>query len=633
MAEYRPKGRGLERVLGTGALFSTAYGNVGSSIYYALGLVAIYAAGATTLVFVIAGLIFAATAATYAEATTMYPEAGGSASFSRRAFNEFWSFFAGWGQMLTYIVTISISAFFVPHYLGVFWEPLGESPADIIGGLLIVITLGVLNVVGVQESAGVNIFFAIADFLTQCLLVVIGVVLVLDPDLLLRQIDFGSVPTFSDFLIAIPVGMVAYTGIETISNMAEEARDYKKTIPRGIGLVVGAVAVIYVFLPSIALSVMPVQNGETLLAKSQEQGGFADDPILGVVENIDLGPLQGAAEVYVGVLAATILFIATNAGLIGVSRLTYSMGQHRQLPEGLRRLHPKFRTPYVAIALFGTIACLAILPGQADFLGTIYAFGAMLSFTMAHGAVTWLRVKHPEIDRPWKSPFSFRLRGHEVPLLAVLGGIGTGIAFVVVTVLDVRVLISGVVWLTIGITCYVLYRRAQKLPLTETRKVVLPKPAVEHEVEYESVLVAFEDSRYSAGAVDTAARLAARRRRGIHILVTIAVPANAPIDASMPEQEAKAAAAVDSARVRGGRRVTGHWEKVRAGEAGRRILEEAREIKARAIVLSVPPRRAGSSLLGRTAETVLSDRPCRVIIDSTPAEVERREAEKAGVPA
>jgi APA family basic amino acid/polyamine antiporter len=633
MAEYRPKGRGLERVLGTGALFSTAYGNVGSSIYYALGLVAIYAAGATPLVFVIAGLIFAATAATYAEATTMYPEAGGSASFSRRAFNEFWSFFAGWGQMLTYIVTISISAFFVPHYLGVFWEPLGESPADIVGGILIVVTLGVLNVVGVQESAGVNVFFAIADFLTQVLLVVVGVVLVLDPDLLLRQIDFGSAPSISDFLIAIPVGMVAYTGIETISNMAEEARDYKKTIPRGIGLVVGAVAVIYVFLPAIALSVMPVRNGETALAKPQEEGGFADDPILGVVENIDLGPLQGAAEVYVGVLAATILFIATNAGLLGVSRLTYSMGQHRQLPEGLRKLHPRFRTPYVAIALFGTIACLAIVPGQADFLGTIYAFGAMLSFTMAHGAVAWLRYKHPEIDRPWKSPFTLRLRGREIPLLAVLGGLGTGIAFVVVTVLDVRVLISGVIWLAIGVTGYVLYRRNQRLPLTETRKVVLPKPAVEHEVEYESVLVAFEDARYSAGAVDTAARLAARRRRGIHILVTITVPANAPIDASMPEQEARAAAVVDSARVRGGRRVTGHWEKVRAGEAGRRILEEAREIQARAIVLSVPPKRAGSSLLGRTAETVLSDRPCRVIIDSTPADVERREAEKAGVPA
>ena len=195
MAEYRPKNRGLERVLGTGALFSTAYGNVGSSIYYALGLVAIYAAGMTPVVFVIAGLIFAATAATYAEATTMFPEAGGSSSFARRAFNEFWSFFAAWGQMLTYIITIAISAFFVPHYLAVFWEPLGESPTDIIAGIIVVALLGSLNIVGVKESAGVNIGFAVADFLTQVVLVVVGVVLVFDPDLLVRQIDLGTTPT------------------------------------------------------------------------------------------------------------------------------------------------------------------------------------------------------------------------------------------------------------------------------------------------------------------------------------------------------------------------------------------------------------------------------------------------------
>ena len=234
MAEFRPKHAGLERVLGTGALFSTAYGNVGSSIYYALGLVAIYAAGMTPVVFLIAGVIFAATAATYTEATTMYPEAGGSASFARRAFNEFWSFVAAWGQMLTYIITVSISAFFVPHYLGVFWEPLGESPADIVGGVLVVVVLGAINILGARESAGVNVFFAIADFLTQVLLVVVGMVLVFSPDTLVNQVDFGTTPTVSDFLIAIPVGMVAYTGIETISNMAEEAHDYGKTIPRGI---------------------------------------------------------------------------------------------------------------------------------------------------------------------------------------------------------------------------------------------------------------------------------------------------------------------------------------------------------------------------------------------------------------
>ena len=619
MAEYRPKHRGLERVLGTGALFSTAYGNVGSSIYYALGLVAIYAAGMTPVVFVIAGLIFAATAASYAEATTMFPEAGGSSSFARRAFNEFWSFFAGWGQMLTYIITISISAFFVPHYLGVFWSPLGESPADIFGGIVIVVLLGTLNIVGVKESAGVNIGFAVADFMTQVILVTVGIVLVLDPKLLVEQVDFGTVPTVGNFLIAIPVAMVAYTGIETISNMAEEARDFGKTIPRGIGLVVGAVAVIYTFLPAVALSAMPVKNGVTVLALPKEEGGFADDPVLGVVENMGLGSLQHAAEIYVGILAATILFIATNAGILGVSRLSYSMGQHRQLPEFLRLLHPRFRTPYIAITVFSVIACIAIIPGEADFLGVIYAFGAMLSFTMAHAAVATLRVKRPDVERPWRPPFTIHIRGRELPLTALLGGLGTGIALVVATVLDKRVLISGVGWMLLGVLLYVVYRRRQGLSLTETHKIVTPKPVVEHEVEYESILVAFEDSHYSPEAVSTAVRLASVRRRGIHVLVTITVPANSPIDASMPEQEAKASSVIDSARVRGGRRVTGHWEKVRPGQAGRRVVEEAKDIRARAIVMPLPPRRAGASLFGRTLETGLSERPARVSIDSSRA--------------
>ncbi|MEA2348216.1 MAG: basic amino acid/polyamine antiporter, family [Thermoleophilaceae bacterium] len=628
MAERRPKNQGLERVLGTGALFSTAYGNVGSSIYYALGLVAAFALGMTPVVFLIAGLIFACTAATYAEATTMYPEAGGSSSFARRAFNEFWSFFAAWGQMLNYIITIAISAFFVPHYLGIFWEPLRHSPADIIAGVIVVALLGVLNIVGVKESAGVNVFLALADFLTQLVLVVVGIVLVLNPDTLISNVDFGTYPTVANFLLAIPVGMVAYTGIETISNMAEEARDYGTTIPRGIGGVVVAVVAIYAFLPSIALSAMPVKDIDgihtTQLALSQDQGGYAGDPVLGVVKNIDLGALQVPAEIYVGILAATILVIATNAGMIGVSRLTYSMGQHRQMPEVLRRLHPKYRTPYVAIVIFGLIACVAILPGQAEFLGKIYAFGAMLSFTIAHAAVVALRFKEPDRDRPWRGPGSIPFRGRSVPLFAVVGGLGTGISFVVVNVLDTTVLLSGLVWMALGITTYVLYRRRYGLKLTDTHEIARDAPIVEHEVEYESVLVAFEDGRYSREAVATAAKLAAKRRRGIHVIVTIAVPANLPLDAEMPEAEQRAQAAIDSAKVLVGRRLTGHPEKVRHGEAGRRIVEEAREIQARALVMSAPPVRKGSkSLFGPAIETVLEERPCRVIIETTPPAVAR----------
>jgi basic amino acid/polyamine antiporter, APA family len=490
----------------------------------------------------------------------------------------------------------------------------------------VVVLLGVLNIVGVKEAAGLNVFLAIADFLTQLVLVVVGIVLVLDPDLLVRQIDFGSAPTFSDFLIAIPVGMVAYTGIETISNMAEEARDYTKTIPRSIGAVVGAVTVIYLFLPAVALSAMPVRNGETVLALPEEEGGYAGDPVLGVVENMDLGFMQTPAEIYVGVLAATILFIATNAGLIGVSRLTYSMGQYRQLPEGLRQLHPRFRTPYIAILTFGLVACLAILPGQAEFLGTIYAFGAMLSFSMAHMALIALRIKLPDSKRPYTAPGSITLGGNKIPVFAVLGATGTLLALVVVTVLDTAVLVSGPVWMAVGLTTYVLYRRRQGLSLTQTTKIVLPKPAVEHEVEYESVLVAFEDDQYARHVVTTAAKLAARRRRGIHVLVTITVPSTSPIDAPLPEAEQKAQEIIDSARVIGGRRVTGHWEKVRQGEAGRRIVQEAREIRARAIVMSPPRRKTGSSLFGRTLETVLSERPCRVIIEASPAQPRARAA-------
>src|SRR5438552_7247742 len=154
----------LDRVLGANALFATAYGNVGSSIYYALGLVAGIALGLTPLVFVISGLIFAATAATYAEGTVRYPEAGGSSSFARHAFNELGSFGAAWAQMLNYVVTIAISAFFVPHYLSIFWEPLKTNPWDIVGGVVVIAVLVGLNIIGIKEAASLNIFLAVIDF-------------------------------------------------------------------------------------------------------------------------------------------------------------------------------------------------------------------------------------------------------------------------------------------------------------------------------------------------------------------------------------------------------------------------------------------------------------------------------------
>jgi basic amino acid/polyamine antiporter, APA family len=618
MAERRRQG--LQRVLGVNALFSTAYGNVGSSIYYALGLVASYALGLTPIVFVISGFIFYLTAATYAEATAMFPEAGGSSSFARHAFNEFASFFAAWAQMLNYTITIAISAFFVPHYIGgLFFPALKHGPGDVIFGIGVVVVLCLINVVGVTEAAALNIFLAVADFCTQLLLVMIGLVLVFSVHTLVHNVHLWAAPTLKNFLVAIPVGMIAYTGIETVSNMAEEARDEAKTIPAAIRRVVIAVFVIYALMPAVALSALPVHhiNGhyQTLLGVSEAKGGYSGDPVLGIVKQLHLGPFQHVAEIYVGLLAATILFIATNAGIIGVSRLVYSMGLHRQMPDSLRRLHPRFATPWIGIIVFGVVACLTIIPGKATFLGNVYAFGAMLSFTIAHIAVIRLRITQPDRERPYRGPWTIHVRGREVPLFAVLGATGTFLAWCTVTVLYLSVAEFGFAWLAIGIIVYVVYRRRQGLDLTTTTKVVMPRSATETEAEYESVLVAFDERGYVPEVMATAARMAARRRRGIHVLVTIPVPASSPIDAAMPEQERQAETVIEEARMQIGRRATGHWEKVRAGQTGRQIVNEAKEMRAGAIVM---PMASGGTAWSKALETVLRERPCRVIIESIP---------------
>jgi APA family basic amino acid/polyamine antiporter len=612
---------GLQRVLGVNALFATAYGNVGSSIYYALGLVASFALGLTPIVFIIAGGIFYLTAATYAEATAMYPEAGGSSSFARHAFNEFWSFFAAWGQMLNYVITVAISAFFVPHYIGgLFWAYLKTSPGDIIVGIAVIVILSAINIVGVKEAAGVNVVLAFTDFSTQLALVILGCVLVLSPETLINNVHLGTVPTWKNFIIAIPVAMIAYTGIETISNMAEEAKDESHTIPKAIKGVVAAVFAIYALMPAVALSALPVTCNaagkcQTLLGLPESQGGYAGDPVLGIVKHLNLGPFQHAGEIYVGLLAATILFIATNAGIIGVSRLVYSMGLHRQVPEQLRQLHPKYRTPWIGIIVFGGIACLTLIPGQAVFLGNMYAFGAMLSFTIAHISVIRLRINYPDAERPYRGPGTLRVAGYRLPLFAVLGGLGTGFAWVTVTVLHLNVAAAGIGWLLIGVCVYIVYRHNQGLDLTTTTKIALPKAARDTEAEYESVLVAFDEHGFVPDVLATAARMAARRRRGIHILVTISVPSSSPINAPLPAQEELAQSIIEEAKVQAGRRVSGHWVKVRPGQTGRQIVDEARAMRAAAIVMPMIHDGSGFS---RALATVLRERPCRVIVESPP---------------
>jgi APA family basic amino acid/polyamine antiporter len=617
MAERHPREETLRRVHGVGALFSTAYGNVGSSIYYALGVVAVFALGMTPVVFLISGLIFICTAFTYAEATVMYPEAGGSSSFARHAFDELVSFFAAWGQVLNYVITVAISAFFVPHYLAVFWEPLERNPADIMVGIALIALLIGVNVIGSRESARLNIVLAIADLMTQVLVVGIGIALVLSPEVLVGNVELGVAPSWGNFALAIAVGMIAYTGIETLSNMSEEAREAPRTVPRAVALVVTAVLVLFLLIPVVALSAMPVtqQGGEYTTALATT---YAENPMLGIVDNLGLAEaLTDVLRIYVGVLAAVILTIATNAGLIGLSRLTFSMGQYRQLPEAVRAIHPRFKTPYVAILLFGAVSAVALLPGETELLATMYAFGAMLSFTVAHVSVIRLRQLYPDAEsRTYKSGFNLRAFGFDWPLTAVLGGLGTFAAWIVVMALNTRTLLIGSAWMLVGLSIYALYRRSQRLGLRQTVKVVTPEPLGVEEIEYRSVLVAFEDDEpFSEEMVATAVKLASKRRRGIHIHSLLTVPTHLPLDAPLPEREAAAQSKVEQAKLIGGQRVTGHVERVRPAQAGYSIAEEARLIDAAAVVIGLRYRE-GRPLYDKTLQTVLGERPCRVIVVS-----------------
>ena len=304
--------------------------------------------------------------------------------------------------MLNYVITVAISVIFVPHYLSIFWAPLRTNPWDIVdrASSLTWLLVGI-NIVGIKEAASLNVVLAVVDFATQLLLVLLGFFLIFHPHVLTANIHLGNAPTWSAFLLAIPVAMIAYTGIETVSNLAEEARDPVRSIPRAISWVAIAVFAIYFTLPWIALSAMPVRHdadGHYVTQLGQPPpDGFKNDPVLGLVENLGLhGVVLAIAKVYVGILAATILFIATNAGVIGASRITYSMASYRQLPEVFRRLHPKLKTPWLALVVFGGVGpTIFLLSGQVDFLGRMYAFGAMLSFTIAHASVIALRVQPP----------------------------------------------------------------------------------------------------------------------------------------------------------------------------------------------------------------------------------------------
>ncbi len=448
----------LRRVLGIPAVFSAGYGNVGSSIYYALGIVALVAMGATPVALGIAGVLFIFTALTYAEGTAAMPEAGGSASFARHGFGDMAGFIAGWALMLSYIVTISISAFTIPPYLGFFWEPLKTSP--VIGTLAsigIVFFLMVLNVVGIRETSFVNIGATLIDILTQVSLVVIGFIVLFNPTVLIHRI-LDNWPTTNNLILGIALATIAYTGIETMSQMAEETKKPEKSVPRALVMMIVAVLVIFAGISLVSLSAMPVEE----LASE-----WARDPVAGIAFYLPVEIIRTILKPLIAVLAGTILLIATNSGLIGISRLAFSLGSHGLVPPVLSRVHTRFKTPYISIILFSLLAMAILLPGffATDVfanMGALYAVGSLLAFMFAHASIIGLRVRKPEMPRPFKLGWNINIKGREIPVSAVIGLLATSVIWFIILFTQAYSRWVGLGWMVIGLIIYYFLRRRRR---------------------------------------------------------------------------------------------------------------------------------------------------------------------------
>jgi APA family basic amino acid/polyamine antiporter len=303
--------------------------------------------------------------------------------------------------------------------------------------------------------------------------------------------------------------------------------------------------------------------------------------------------------------------------MIGISRLSWSLAEHRQLPALFSRLHPTYRTPWFTLVFFSALSGALILYGNTNVLGNLYSFGAMLSFTIAHAAVVRLRVKDPDRERPYRMPWNVRLRGAWIPLTAVLGGIGTGLAWLAVVVEHPEARTVGVPWMVVGMGAYFVYRRRQGLdPRRQYRMERPARPPDFAEFDYRTALVPMFGGDVSASALRGAAKLIGEEGV-VYAIFVLPVPSQLSLDAGLEEEEAQGRSVLESARIQARRAgIKIHTGLIRTRNPGGALVEEAQRVGADVIYWSTIHAPAGEQGIGPTAAYLLSKRPCRVIIET-----------------
>jgi APA family basic amino acid/polyamine antiporter len=631
----------FRRSLGSPAIFAIVWTSLASAIYFSLGVVAENAAGLTPLVFLGAAVFFALGAMTYVEGASLHQERAGSTVFARYAFNELWSFVAGWAVLLDFLILIAITAFSAASYVAAFWAQLGKAVPELAIALGVVVYVALRNIAGARGVWRERISaLVVVDIALQLVIIVVGAFLVVDVDALTSSIDLGTSPQWGDLIFAVTVSSVAFTCLEAGAGLAGEIEIGRRGLKRLVASTTVSVLVIYVGISLVAVAALPSTPGAGPLT-----GDALDAPVLAVVETFDHGALADAFRYVVAGLATVTLIVAAHAAMLGLSRLAYSLATNNQIPSAIGRLHPEHATPYLVILVAAVLAAALVMPRDLDFLMGICAFGALLAFTIAHVSICVLRYREPDRPRPYRIPLSIRVGGGDLPLPAVLGAAMAAVGFVSLLVYHAGARYVGIVWMALGIALYVGYRRRNGLPLF--RRVVLSEHALRAEpvrVEYGSILVPILGTPLDDDIIQTAGRLAAAEHADvaegegatIEAVWVFEVPLSLPLDARLPEAQLKRArAALARAKAVGeeyeGVRVA--TATIRARRAGEGIVAEATRRGVELIVLAAeePSRIRGGAVLGGkggpldnfvgdATKYVVRKAPCRVILTAPPAD-------------
>ncbi len=632
--------RVIRRGLGAPALFAIAYGTAASAVYFSLGVIADNALGLTPLVFLGAALFFVLCQMTYVEGASMRQEATGSSAFARYAFNELWSFVAGWALLLDYVILIAITTLTATNYIAAFIPEIGEGALEVVVAIGLIALIAASNIRGLTASRFNRIaVLAVVDLLVQLLLIVLGLALVFNVGDLVDPIQLGSSPSWSGVIFGLTIAAAPFIALESGSGLAGELRVRRQALRHLIVTRNLSVVVIYFGIAVVALCALPVVNGKTGLGAP----GVVDAPLLGVVGALDPGAWWSDPLRYlVAITGALVLVIGAQSAMLGLSRLTYSLSTNRQIPSAAGRLHSTRATPYVAIMIAAVLASALIMPLNLSFLIGIFAYGAMLAFTIAHLSICVLRYRDPDRHRPYRMPFSVRIAGGDLPIPAALGFLLSLGGWISVIVLH-KAGYVGTGWMIFGLLLYVVYRKRQGTPIL--RRVSVPEAALRHqatEVEYGRILVPLLGTTLDDDIVGTAGRLAAvdvddedledegAGGATIEALWVFEVPMSLPIDAPMPDAQFKAARrALARAKAVGEEYegVTVATTTVRARRTGQAIVDEARRRGVEVIVMAAeePSKvRAGALLGGRggplenfggdITRYVVNKAPCRVIL-------------------